>query len=94
MKETTKATHTPGPWIATARDNRGWIGIAQESGGTLGHLPDFPAGSAAANAALIAAAPDLAAALSALVAECSAARTPTVAQWNAAHDALRKAGLL
>lgn len=101
-----KAKHTPGPWEITTHgikedgmyipiyaEDGLWISEAKGRGGIPGSKvgPNNNA-EIAANAALIAAAPDLLAALVALV-DCVSVRIddPRIKRFDAAKDAIKKA---
>lgn len=84
-----KSKHTPGPWSTGAKGGivqAGPITIAMVQGG-------YGKEEAAANARLIAAAPELAEALLAVLSELPTSRSASIVEAKA-KDALRKAGVL
>jgi len=90
MTMTTK--HTPGPWVAvdgdifTERRHKPIIASTFEDGEPMG--TGITRDAAFANAALIAAAPDLLAALETLTREWDLGRSPLAAEWSKARAAI------
>jgi hypothetical protein len=96
------SAHTPGPWETNGRDitKGGIAGIARMQGsqGVAGEGAGRHEEARLANAKLIAAAPDMAAALAALLAWADTiedtGRWPPIETTDAARSALIKAGVL
>lgn len=89
-------THTPGPWhYETSEDGaRLWVGCPQYTVATVHETADrVEIGAMQANARLIAAAPELLAALQGIL-DVASVRIddPRIKQWDAARMAIAKAG--
>lgn len=86
-----QSKHTPGPWRYVRANPSPTTGEHMIGGGLPGYLAevrDCGSGDVAANARLIAAAPDMLAALRAIAASEPAADCTMSAEWIAAHAKL------
>jgi hypothetical protein len=79
MENAMNTQHTPGPWFA----GTGWVGAGQiKDGRVIARVDNYPYGNSEANARLIAAAPDLLAAMLDLIQQLEGIGIP---DWHGAE---------